>query len=267
MDSKFANVYKTDNYKKFKKMLDNREVSKQRITSIIRSIEAVGYIPSPIIVNEKFEVIDGQGRLAAAEQKKLPVYYVMVKGIGIDECRAMNLHQSNWTVKDFIHSYAASGNQNYINQLNLLKEFEKTLGANTLYSIGYGKYFHSAGILADVMKSGKLEFNEKEYEKARQLCTYLCEFSKIMERIGGRKDIFYGALRYMLTVPGCDKDALKKRVHRNQASLIPAANIEQALMCLEDCYNFHMAKKVYFASEYRKLQDKQNLERRKAVGE
>ncbi len=39
MDSKFANVYKTDNYKKFKKMLDNREVSKQRITSIIRRVQ------------------------------------------------------------------------------------------------------------------------------------------------------------------------------------------------------------------------------------
>lgn len=72
MDSKFANVYKTDNYKKFKKMLDNREVTKQRMTSIIRSIEAVGYIPSPIIVNEKFEVIDGGGGLPLPNRRNFP---------------------------------------------------------------------------------------------------------------------------------------------------------------------------------------------------
>lgn len=66
MDKKTTNVYETTNYSKFKKMLDNREVSPNRVQKIVKSIDQVGYVMSPIIVNEKMEVIDGQGRLAAA---------------------------------------------------------------------------------------------------------------------------------------------------------------------------------------------------------
>ena len=68
MDKKVMNVYSTENYRRFKKLLDNREVTPQRVNQIMKSIRDVGYIVSPIIVNEKYEVIDGQGRLAAAEQ-------------------------------------------------------------------------------------------------------------------------------------------------------------------------------------------------------
>lgn len=278
MDNKKMNVYMTDNYKKFKKMLDNREVSNQRIQLIVRSINKVGYIPSPIIVNEKLEVIDGQGRLAAAEKLGLPVYYIVVSGIGIEECRAMNLHQSNWTVKDFIHSYSAGGDENYINLRNLMKEYEKNLGANVLYSVAYGQVYHTAGAVSEIVKSGKLVFPQKDYEKARKLCDYMVEFAPIFNRIGGRKDLYYGAVRFALACDGCDRNTLKARVFRRQAVLIPVANMDQALTGLEECFNFRSASKIYFATEYKKWLDERErsqrnnefetaYEKRKAVGE
>lgn len=263
MDTKAMNVYKTDNYRKFKKLLDNREVSPQRVGLISRSIQNVGYIPSPIIVNEKLEVIDGQGRLAACEKLKLPVYYVVVNGIGIKECRSMNLHQSNWTVKDFIHSYASGGDENYINLRNLMKEFEKSLGANVLYSIAYGKVYHTAGAVSEIVKSGKLVFLQKEYERARRMCDYLTEFTPIFNRIGGRKDLYYGAVRFMLTIKGCEAGTLKTRVFRRQASLFPVANMDQALTNLEECYNFRSGTKIYFATEYKKWLDEREKSLRK----
>ena len=39
MDKKTTNVYETTNYRKFKKMLDNREVSPNRVQKIVKSIE------------------------------------------------------------------------------------------------------------------------------------------------------------------------------------------------------------------------------------
>lgn len=264
MDKKYTNVYVTENYGWFKKMLDNRDVTPQRVNRIIKSIDSVGYIVSPIIVNEKHEVIDGQGRLAAAEKLGLPVYYVVVDGIGIDECRAMNLNQSNWTTRDFVQSYSSGGNINYINLQNLLKEYEKVLGVNTLYSIGYGDVYHAAGGVGDRIRSGLLKFNSSEYVNARKLCDYLSEFAPIVNRIGGRKELYYGALRFMIGIDGCDKRALKDRVYRRQASLLPVANMEQALDLLGDCYNFRCAKKIYFSTEFKKWMDakihKQNQE-------
>lgn len=45
MDKKTANVYETTNYRKFKKMLDNRDVSPNRVQKIVKSIDqgSVGY--------------------------------------------------------------------------------------------------------------------------------------------------------------------------------------------------------------------------------
>lgn len=267
MDKKTTNVYETTNYRKFKKMLDNREVSPNRVQKIVKSIDQVGYVMSPIIVNEKMEVIDGQGRLAAAERLGLPVYYVVAPGIGIEECRAMNLNQSNWNIKDFVNSYSAGGNINYINLTNLMKEFEKTLGVNTLYAIAYGDVYHSAGGVGERIRSGLLMFDSAEYVSARKLCNYLTEFAPIVNRIGGRKELYFGAIRFMVTCDGCDRKALKERVVKRQTSLLPVANMEQALDMLGDCYNFRCAKKIYFSTEFKKWLDakihKQKIEQHK----
>ena len=66
-------VKSTTKYKIFKKLLANREVTQTRVNNIIDSIQRVGYVTSPIIVNEKMEIIDGQGRLEALQELNLPV--------------------------------------------------------------------------------------------------------------------------------------------------------------------------------------------------
>ena len=104
----------TRNYEIFKKLQGNRAVQEDRIKNIINSINEVGYIKSPIVVNEKREVIDGQGRLEAAERLNLPIHYIIVPGIGIEECRAMNINQKSWGLTDYIKSYADMGQESFI---------------------------------------------------------------------------------------------------------------------------------------------------------
>ena len=91
MNKKAINVMVTDEYDLFKTLEGNRRVLDLRARRIIRSIEKVGYVINPIIVNEKYEVIDGQGRLEALKRLNLPVYYIMIEGIGIEECRTLNI--------------------------------------------------------------------------------------------------------------------------------------------------------------------------------
>lgn len=63
MESKEIKV--TNNYEMFKILAGNRGVSPARVKKIKKSIEDVGYITSPILVNEKMEVIDGQRQIAS----------------------------------------------------------------------------------------------------------------------------------------------------------------------------------------------------------
>ena len=74
MDRIVANVYETKNYDMFKKLLGNRDVTQQRIEKIKYSIQNVGYVLNPCVINGKNEVIDGQGRIAALRDLDLPVH-------------------------------------------------------------------------------------------------------------------------------------------------------------------------------------------------
>ena len=53
--------YTTD-YSKFKLMPDNRDVDKKHVAELIINIRKRGQL-QPILINEKWEVLDGQGRL------------------------------------------------------------------------------------------------------------------------------------------------------------------------------------------------------------
>ena len=104
-------VMMTDNYSQFNKLLGNREITPNRVNTIKESILKIGYQPSPILVNEKKEVIDGQGRLAACEALSLPIYYIEKAGLTIDDCISMNRKMESWKIKNYIDCYAFSGNK------------------------------------------------------------------------------------------------------------------------------------------------------------
>ena len=78
-------IYRTTNYGMFRRLLGNRDVTEARISKIVNRIEENGYIESPIAINEKYEVIDGQGRLEALKRLKMPVDYYVVEGAGLKQ--------------------------------------------------------------------------------------------------------------------------------------------------------------------------------------
>lgn len=70
-------MFRTTDYEGFKRVIGNRRVMEERVTKILASIDKIGYIPIPLIVNEKMEVIDGQGRLEACKRRGLPVNFII----------------------------------------------------------------------------------------------------------------------------------------------------------------------------------------------
>lgn len=129
-------VYVTSDYSIFKHLKENRDVTERRIEKIRKSIDSVGYVRNPILVNEKMEIIDGQGRFEVLKEKGYPIEYIIDEGIGVDECRAMNVQQTNWTVMDFVDSFCASGNEDYLNLRRLVDKY----GMFNLATISVEKY-------------------------------------------------------------------------------------------------------------------------------
>ena len=248
--TKISNVYRTSNYSLFKRLHANRDVTTSRVNKIINSIKQVGYIQSPIIVNEKIEIIDGQGRYEALKRLGMPVDYIIVKGIGIKECRAMNIYQSNWGALDYIKSYAEDGDTNYIYLNNLYKKY-KPLGLTVINNAVTG----TAGCDNPAIKNRMFKCSTEDYERAIRLLDFEMEFLQIVRNIKGRMDYVFIAIAFAYNHPDVDNNRLYNVLVEKYERIVAPANIEQALEEISKIYNEKCRNKVYLGTEYRKYLD------------
>lgn len=233
MDKKIT-IQETRNYSIFKRLKGNRDITNKRIAIIKASIQSVGYISNPIIVNENMEVIDGQGRLKVMEELRLPVEYRVIKGIGITECRAMNLKPTAWSVDDFVKSYAEYGNENYIRLIELSKKYG--FGYQLIGTIIFDSIL-AGGHATYELRDGTFELTDADYQKAKDMCEYLSLFKDVQPKIGGRKDCFYGCIAWIAKLPRINKNRLNTAIHKRYSDISPMAKAEPALRQISDVYN------------------------------
>ncbi len=253
----------TKNYDMFQRMDGNRTVLEPRVKKIINSIREVGYVLNPIIVNENMEVIDGQGRLEALKRLHLPVYYICSKGIGLKECIAMNINQSNWSLMDYVTSYAETGNESY----QRLKDINDLYGDKFNFNvITYALTLRSFKNIKNI-KEGAFVCDENEFERAKEILQWLTRFIPVCSRLKGCIELYYQVLIFCYIDQEVDAKKLQEKVFALQANMIPVVTILQALEVIEDIYNSRAKTKVYIKTDYRKWQDEKNKWYSKKYGE
>ena len=247
-------IFTTTDLKQFKRLRGNRTVLNQRVEKIMQSIKKVGYVPNPIIVNEKLEVIDGQGRLEALKRLCLPVDYIVVPGIGGEECIALNIYQENWKLIDYISFYAEEGREPYILLYKLLKDYSHKLRIPVIITA----FTRKMDINERMIKSGNFVASSEDYAKAQILCSWLIDnFYKVLKRVGGNTVKYYQAICFCYDHPGVDNERLEQKMFDRQADLIPVSTLDQALDEVEKIYNHKIrtGNKVYITNDYKKLMD------------
>jgi len=111
-------ILSTSNLDQFKYHKRNRKVNKSQVKKLAESITKEGQLV-PIIVSKGNVVLDGQHRLQAIQlinktaESPLKIKYVQKK-MAIQQVAAMNAHQLQWRINDWINYYAEGGNENYI---------------------------------------------------------------------------------------------------------------------------------------------------------
>jgi hypothetical protein len=116
----------TTEYKKFILINGNRIINKQKVKRLMETMTEYMAM-SPIQVNEKMEIIDGQHRFTALCNLGKPIYYYVVKGATIKDVQALNTHTDVWDHKDYVNSYVSTGNKNYA----IYKQFKEKYGLGT----------------------------------------------------------------------------------------------------------------------------------------
>lgn len=251
MKKQINTVFLEDDYSKFKQLQGNRVVEPSRVKKIIKSIKSVGLIECPIVCNEKMEVIDGQGRLAACQQLGLPVPYMVIEGLEIETCRAMNIHQENWGLIDYIRSFADKGSESFARLLFFTEESGFSL--STSLSIATAKCPRS---ISEEVKSGSLEFTEEDLDKAINIAEYLHRFDDIRTN---RRAELYKAIQTIIEIPEVDNERLVAKIHQSPRSFEQIATVLDAVGVIDDVYNNRLRNHVYIETEYLKILDKRRI--------
>lgn len=251
---KVGNVYSTKDYNLFKILDGNRTVEKSRLNKIRDSIATHGYIHCPIVVNEKFEVIDGQGRLAALKDLGLPVEFNMFEGLTINDCIVLNTTGTPWTIMDYIESHADRGNRNYQFLLHLITKY-KSISSITCINAITGVIGNNARVARSI-KDGSFECSGEQYERADELLSYVMQFMKTINNFKkGASPYICMALMFAYQVEGIDRERLVKKfeAYYGMDDVPQFVGVDGALKDLTIIYNRRSQKdKIYFEVEYDK---------------
>ena len=225
-----TNIHRTTDYGQFKFLLANREQNRGHIETLKTAFEEIGNLTrvQPILVNDNFEIIDGQHRFIACKELDLPIYYTVVPGLGVPEARSMNILHRNWDNNDYAKSYAETGNTNYKIYLKLRQDYEYN------HSITMAAVYGGA-------KGGFKDFREGNFFiEDEQLIRERLDFLKAVEEvlpIGLDREVARALIAFTKK-DTFDKERMIKKIILHPDAVTRQASITDTMRMLEDVYNF-----------------------------
>jgi len=262
-----AQVYETTNYDMFHVLNGNREIDKKNVSKIIKSISEYGYIMIPITVNQSFEVIEGQHRLAALKELGLPIRFVIDNVADIKTCIALNKNRKGWTSRNYIDCYADLGKDSYIKLVSLIDKYGNGKTSNIKYTlhkipetavrlIAINSSFLD-GASNSMFINGKFEMNN--FDEVDFRCS---EFSRLWDAINlrdaycGRAEFWVGAYIILKNIfDNVSIDFLIRKISDNYTMVgCPGSRIT-ALEIMQNIYNYNTpkSKKRFFADAYKQM--------------
>ena len=245
-----GHVYEEDNYDLFVRLEDNRDVLSGRVGKLIASMKE-RYICNPIIVNEKMEVIDGQGRFEARKAMGKPIHFIIVEGTTSDDCRRMNKYNSTWTVLDFARSYAKTGISSYIRLLETCKTVNLPISTVLrLSNHGTRKCTTRTEKMSNYEK-GLLSFTAEDSKVVNHVTQLADEINNALQFTGRINDAFRCGVKVMVETPGYSHNRMLRNCKNERANYAQMSRLVDQLVEFERIYNKRAktSEKLYF-SEY-----------------
>jgi hypothetical protein len=115
-------VHTTTDYSLFKTLNGNRDVNHLHLSRLKESMKK-NHLTTIIMVNEKFEIIDGQHRFLISQELKLPINYIIEKNYGLNEVQILNANMKNWQTNDYVNGYCDLGYKDYILYRDFINEY------------------------------------------------------------------------------------------------------------------------------------------------
>lgn len=239
-DKSVNTVQKTNDYNKFKTKQGNRDLNQLHLKRLKSSVIEMDLLhANPILVNEKFEIIDGQHRFNVCVELSKPIYYIVVKGLGLREIQVLNANAKNWKSEDYIDGYFSMGIQEYCYLKSLLNTTQ--LGVSTLLGI-FANGSGNGDSLND-LRNGNLKLSHKE--RGLTILNWLKDWAIFYD--GYTRRSFILALAQLYNVKGYSHDKMMQKMKYQSAKLVHSDYTKTYVAMLEEIYNFkERGEKVRF---------------------
>ena len=234
---KVNEVIETRDYNLFCTINGNRTLNQPNLKRLVKSMSS-NYLMNPIIVNEKYQIIDGQHRFEVCKKLELPIRFILINGYGLDEVKTLNAISNNWRFDDFVQCYVQLGNPNYTTlqdfknkyklpdsiTLNLLSESKGQMGSDTRLLFNNGK------------------FKVKNLKKAEELAEKINKVHALFDK--AKSTTFLKALLKAMKIEDFKITIFISKLKMNSAKMVHCTNEKDYLKVMEDIYNYKNRNKI-----------------------
>lgn len=227
-------VHTTTDYSKFKPIDGNRNKNLLHINRLKKSM-AKNYLFTIIIVNENFEIIDGQHRFDVIQELQLPLNYIICKGYGLNEVHILNQNSKTWNADDYLTGYCQLGYEHYLEYAKFKKRFD--FGNNVCMILLSN---NDSGSVIKNFYNG--DFKIKDYNKAIDKANKIKLIGKYYD--GYKRQTFVRAMSTMLDKPLFDFTHFIQKLQIQPLALQNCNDVHQYKLLIEEIYNYRTREKI-----------------------
>lgn len=220
----------------FRPLDGNRKMNALHLTRLRASMEAHGFLMMPILVNERMEIIDGQHRVTVANELRLPIPYIVMKGYGIREVQILNENAKNWNANDYLACYVDEGKEDYQTYAAFMAKYK--LDHNVCMGLLSGST--TGKTVQEKFKAG--EFKVKSYAKACEVADKILSIAPFYA--GFKRWVFVVALLRLLENERFNFPEFIEKLRLQPASLVDCTNVDAYRLLIERIYNYKRRDKV-----------------------
>ena len=228
-------VHTTTDYFMFKSIDGNRNKNLLHINRLKKSMSK-NYLFTVIIVNEKYEIIDGQHRFDVISELGLPLHYIICSGYGLHEVQVLNQNSKTWNADDYLNGYCNLGYEEYLNY----KEFKDS------YGLGHSECMT---ILAGY--TAQKNASELFYTGLFKISNYN-EACKTVEKIfmtepyyeGFKRRSFIMAMLNLFNNPNFEFTEFIAKLKLQPTAMVDCTTASAYISLIEDIYNYRRREKV-----------------------
>lgn len=237
-------MLKTTEYDVFKFRNDNRNgINKAHVNSLKMSIQENNRLKDhPIKVTRDLQVINGQHRLVAAKELKVPIYYEYVE---VPDALHMAIENMNkqWAPMDYLNLYTRNGYKEYMHLAEFMRNMKIPIKfALTILRKDNNKDMHD-------FKMGNFVFEGYSHADAIPV---IWETINILNKHGMKGNYlrtirFWQALIILFTHKKFDKKKWIDHVASHAHKFVVKARTKDYLSVIQEVYNYRCGNKNYIS--------------------